>query len=235
MPKKTDHGKARSELAKLPPEALQAITVRLPAGLLIKVHRLAERKDFDLARAIRELIELGLEATARPGEPPAGDVRRAVKKWGKHVERALRAGRSPFEPLLGEDEPGPGLDALPAILTQLDYPALFEEVKGQREEKGPWIERRWKQIKDEAPAHLQPLMAGLDNLEKRFLARKKLYYREGSEGDYSILHWLLARDVMQQLKDVSDDADVEAARQLITARYLVPDSEERPWEFEWDE
>jgi hypothetical protein len=238
MPKKTDHNKARAELAKLPPEALQAITVRLPAGLLIRAHRLAEQKGFDLAQAIRGLIELGLETTARPGEPSPDAVRSAAKKWGKHVERALRAGRSPIEPFfLAQDEPGPDLEALPAILAQLDYPDIFAEMKAQRVENGPYIERRWQRIKDESPAHVEPLLGGLDNLEKRFLARKKVYTHEDWEGEHSsVLHWLFSDHVMQQLKEASsDDADVEAARQLITARYLVPSGEKGTWEFKWDE
>jgi hypothetical protein len=237
MPKKTDHNKARAELAKLPPEALQAITVRLAAGLLIRAHRLAEQKGFDLAQAIRGLIELGLETTARPGEPSPDAVRSAAKKWGKQVERALREGRSPIEPFfLAQDEPGPGLEALPAILAQLDYPAIFAEMKVQHDEKVPYIERRWQRIKDEAPALVRPLLGSLDKLEKRFLARKKIYSSEGWEGEYSSIHWLFSDHVMQQLKEASfGDADVEAARQLITARYLVPFGAEGTWEFEWDE
>ncbi len=37
MPRKTDHQKARAELSKLTPEALQAITARLPASLLMEL------------------------------------------------------------------------------------------------------------------------------------------------------------------------------------------------------
>src|SRR5262249_45998866 len=146
MPKKTDHTKARAELAKLPPEALQAVTARLPASLLIRVHRLAEQKGFDLAQAIRGLIELGLETTARPREPSPDAVLSAVNRWRRHVGRAWRKGRSPIEPFLAQDEPGPDLEALPAILAQLDYPAIFAEMKAQRVENGPYIERQWQLI-----------------------------------------------------------------------------------------
>ncbi len=73
MPKKIDHKNARVTLARLAPETLQAITVRLPAGLLVTVHQWAEHKGLDLASAIRELVTLGQEASCAPWRAPIGD------------------------------------------------------------------------------------------------------------------------------------------------------------------
>src|SRR6516164_9113011 len=104
MPKKVDHAKKRAELAALPPETLRVVTARLPAGLLVDMHRWAERTGLDLASAIRKLSGLGLEAAAHPGQAAAADPR-AVKKWTRPVERALRTGRSPLEPFLAQEAP----------------------------------------------------------------------------------------------------------------------------------
>src|SRR5271166_1182308 len=150
MPKKLDHRKARADLAKHAPEALQAITVRLPTGLLMEVHQGAEQKGLDLASAIRELTALGLETAARPGGPESAADRRVVKEWGKRVERALRDGRSPIEPFLEQDSPD--LEVLPTILVRLDYRSIFRGLK--ENEDGPWVERAWKQKKAEAPVRV---------------------------------------------------------------------------------
>jgi len=83
---------------------------------------------------------------------------------------------------------------------------------------------------------LQPLMTALDNLERRFLARKKLYHEEGPEGPIPFIRWLLSDAVMQRMgESTSDDADVEAVRKLISARYLVAEDSHQPWDFLWDE
>src|SRR5262249_3590050 len=103
--------------------------------------------------------------------------------------------------------------------------------------EAPLIERAWAQLKAEAPSHVQPLMAALDSLERQFMGRKKLFFTEGEEGKIPVIHWLLADDVMELLKESSSaDANVEAARRLIAARYLIPeDPEQRPWEFVWED
>jgi hypothetical protein len=233
MPKKLDHDKARAELVKLGPETLQLISARLPAGLLINIHSWAEQKGLDLATAIRELTTLGLETATHPGSASVAD-RKEVKRWEKAVKRAIQAGKSPFEPFLEQDNPN--LEALPTILARMDFQGLFQEYRAALEEEDPWIERAWKRKKAEAPSHLQPLMAALDNLENRFLARKKLYYTEGPDGDVSVIHWLLSDAVMQIIGASSaDDADVEAAQKLIAARYLLPQNPERPWDYTWDD
>jgi hypothetical protein len=235
MPRKTDHRKAREELAKLPPDTLQAVTVRLPAGLLIDVHQWAEEKGLDLASALRDLTALGRETATRPGGQDSPAVRKAAKKWRRPVERALRNGQSPIQPLMGQEVSETDWDALRFILAGLDYRELFARHKETLKDDTP-VERAWKQIQEEAAAHLQPLMEALDQLDKRFLARKKLYYKPGPDGDVPIIHWLLSENVMKQLEaESSDDAEVEAVRQLIAARYLVADRPDRPWEFMWDD
>jgi hypothetical protein len=235
MPRKSDHRKAREAYGKLAPDTLQAVTVRLPAGLLVDLHRWADEKGMDLASAVRDLTARGLHAATLPGGLASADPR-AVKKWRKRVERALRQGGSPFDPFLKDDEPEAGLAALPAILATLDYRTLFLELPESREKEAPAEERAWQQMQAEAPAHVGPLMEALDRLDRRMLARKKLYYRETSEGPVAIVHWLFAEAVMSRLGQESpDDPDVEAARQLIAARYLVAESSDRPWEFTWDE
>jgi hypothetical protein len=235
MPKKVDHAKARAKLAVLAPETLHAVTVRLPAGLLVDMHQWAERRGLDLAAAIRKLTGLGLEAAAHPGQAAAVDPR-SVKRWTKAVERALRAGRSPLEPFLAQEAPDADLGALPAILGKLDYQSVYKQVKENLQQKEPPVERAWRRLKDRAPSHVGPLMGSLDNLDQQFLARKKLCYW-GEDDDATIrVHWLLADAVMQRLQESPpDDADVEAVRKLIAARYLVTDSPNTPWEFAWDE
>jgi hypothetical protein len=236
MPKRLDHQEARAQLAKLPPETLHAITVRLPAALLLEVHQFAEREGRDLASALRELMKIGQEAADQPRRRESAADRKATKKWSKAVERALRNGRSPIEPYLVRDSSDADLDTLPNILAELDYRSIIQELKEKRDEDSPWIERVWRHMKDEAPSHLQVLMEALDRLEKRFQARKKLYTEGGEDGPNPIIHWLLSDAVMEQMKELSSaDKDVEAVRQLISARYLVADYEQRPWEFVWDE
>jgi hypothetical protein len=234
MPRKTDHRKAREELAKLAPDALQAVTVRLPAGLLIGVHKWAEQRGLDLATTIRELTALGQQAADRPGGQLSAADRRAIKRWSKLVEQALRAGRSPLEPFLGEDRAN--VELLPAILGSLDYGPILQQVKATSE-KAPWIEQAWTRKKANAPAHVRPLMESLDELERQFRARKKLYSREKDEGFAEDVHWLFSDAVMRALgEESSDDDHVEAVRQLIAARYLIPPpAPDGPWEFIWDE
>jgi hypothetical protein len=235
VPRKTDHRKARGELAKLAPETLQAVTVRLPAGLLIGVHRWAEEKGLDLASAIRDLTALGREAAARPEGQGSAAARKAAKRWRRPVERALWAGLSPVQPLLGEEISEADLEALPLILAELDYRGVFQGLKG-KQERDSAEERVWKGKKADASAHVRPLMEALDHLDSGFLARKKLSYREGPEGEFPLIHWLLSEAVMQQLAEASSGgSDVEAVRQLISARYLVAIFPNRPWEFEWDD
>jgi hypothetical protein len=237
MPKKADHAKARAKLAVLAPETLHAITVRLPAGLLVDMHQWAERKGLDLAAAIRKLTGLGLEAAAHPGQAAAGDPR-TVKKWGRAVERALQAGRSPLEPFLAQEAPDADLDALPAILAKLDYQSVYKQLKENLHQNEPWVEQVWQRLKERAPSHVERLMGQLDNLEQNFLARKKLrdWGAPGDDDTISRVHWLLADAVMQRLQESPpDDAEVEAVRKLIAARYLVADNPNTPWEFAWDE
>src|SRR6516162_3068325 len=116
MPRKMDHRQASAGLAKLAPETMQVTTVRLPAWLLIEVHRWAEEKGLDLASAIRELMTQGLETATGPEGASAAD-RTEVRKWKKEVVRALRAGQSPLEPFLAQDSPSLGV--LPAVLAKL--------------------------------------------------------------------------------------------------------------------
>ncbi len=133
---------------------------------------------------------------------------------------------------------GPSLDLtiLPAILTGLDYSSILKAVKEKRGEREPEIERVWKVLKVGAPLYLQRLMVALDNLEKDFLARKKLYHREEADGPTPIVHWFLADSVMQRLgNSTSGDADVTAVEKLISARYLVADNTNQPWDFTWDD
>jgi hypothetical protein len=230
MPKKIDHRKARAELAKLAPETLRAITVRLPAGLLVKVHEWAEQKGQDLAAAMRELMTLGLEAATSPVLKNVD--RAAVKRWQKSVEQALGDGKSPIEPFLRQENPS--LEALPVILAKIDYWPIYQRLLKSRGEKEPWVERIWELEKARAPRRVQPLMDALDNLEKRFLARRRLYSQE-EESD--VLQWLLSDTTMQQLVEESPgrDADVENVRQLIAARYLVARYPNQPWVFDWDQ
>ncbi len=91
-------------------------------------------------------------------------------------------------------------------------------------------------MKAEESSDVEPLMTALDNLAKRFLARKKLYHIEREDGNQPIIHWLFSDTVMQQLgASATADNDVEAVRRLISARYLVAEDSGRPWEFVWDE
>jgi hypothetical protein len=214
------------------PDALRAFSVRLPAGLLGEVHRWAEEKGLDLTTAIRELTTLGLETATRPGAPSPAD-RKEMKTWEKDVERALRAGNSPFEPFL--DRNHPDAKPLPAILAKMDYPTIYERVKEKRQRAEPPVERRWKRMKEEAQPLVKPLMEALDRLEQRFLARKQIYYAEGYEGEYSSIRWLLSDALLKMLNEASADPDVEAITQLIAARYLVALNPQTPWQFEWDE
>src|SRR5262245_60654056 len=133
MPRKTDHRKAREQLAKLAPGTLVAVTVRLPADLLIWVHQWAEARGLDLAHAIRDLIALGRETAARPGPQDSASAREAAKKWRRQVESALGAGQSPIRPLLGQDVSETDLEALPLILVELDYWGLFQQLKEKLE------------------------------------------------------------------------------------------------------
>src|SRR5262245_51013055 len=231
MPTKLYHDKARAELAKLSPKALQALTVRLPAGLLVKVHVWAEQKGQDLATAIRELMTLGLETA---NQPQVATVDRAtLKKWEKAVEQALRAGRSPIEPFLEQGDPN--LEPLPVILAKLDYAPIYQRLLEKRGEKEPYLDRVWQEAKADAPSHVQPLMDALDRLESRFQARRKLYFEEGPEGETGVVHWLLSDATMRLIEGSADnDPDVEAVRQLIAARYLVALNPNQPWNFEWD-
>jgi len=211
---------------------MRAVTVRLPAGLLLEIHRRAEQKGLDLATAIREVTTLGLETASSPGTPNVN--RKELSRWKKLVARALRAGQSPFEPFLVEDSPD--LSLLPAVLAKLDYASIYQSVKENRAQQEPLIERTWKQLKAAAPSHVRPLMDALDNLEMQFLARKKLDSREGPEGGIFTVHWLLADIVMQGLdQSPSNNEDVKKVRQLIAARYLVAHSPQSPWDYEWDE
>jgi hypothetical protein len=233
MARKTDHKQARVELAKLAPESLQAVTVRLPAGLLLEVHCWAEAKGLDLASAIRELMSQGLERATGPEAAPPAD-RNEVRKWKKAVERALQAGQSPLEPFL--DQASPSLDVLPAVLARLDYQTIYRRLKEKREEE-PWLERAWRQTKADAPSHVRPLMDALDGLEAQFQARKKLSWIEGPEGKVFTVHWLLSDALLQKVKEPASDEtdDIDSVRRLAAARYLVARNLDRPWDLEWDE
>src|SRR5262245_31444171 len=66
MPKKLDHQKAKAALERLPADALQAVTTRIPAGLLARIHGWAERHSVDLAAALRDLLAAGLKAGGSP-------------------------------------------------------------------------------------------------------------------------------------------------------------------------
>jgi hypothetical protein len=205
----------------------------MPADLLIKVHEWAEAKGLDLATALRDLTALGQEAAARPSGQDSPAVRTAAKKWSKPVERALRAGQSPLHPLLGQDISPTDLDAMPRILADQDYHNLFQALT---EKAGTREERVWACLKTEASKHISDLMESLDALDEKLLARKKLFYKEGSDGEVPVLHWLLSASVMQILDgESSKDKDVEAVRKLIAARYLVAENPTRPWEFVWDD
>jgi hypothetical protein len=137
---------------------------------------------------------------------------------------------------LGQDNPAPNLNVLPAILAGLDYQSIFQRLREKRAGEEPLVERVWSKAKSEAPSRLRPFLESLDCLEERFLARKKLYYMEVDRECDPVLHWQLSEAVMKRLGEpVSDDADVEAARKLIAARYLVAESPHRPWQFAWDE
>jgi hypothetical protein len=231
-----DHRKARAELAKLPPDTLRAITIRLPAAILIAVHRWAEERGLDLTSAIRDLTALGQEAAARPDGQDSAAIRSTVKKWRGPVVRALRAGQSPLQPLLGHEISETDLEAVRRIVVEADYRSLVQQLNAKLEEGSP-AERAWKVLQAEAPDQLRKPMAALDRLGEKFLARKKLYYQPGEEGDTPVVHWLFADAVTRELeKASSDNKDVEAVRQLIAARYLVAENPEgRPWEFVWDD
>ena len=231
MPRKTDHRKAREELRKLAPEFLQAVTFRLPAGLLVKLHEWAEEKGQDLATAIRELVALGLETATNPTPTPVD--RTTVKKWEEFVWKALWAGESPLKPFLQEENPN--LEVLPVILAKQDYGPIYHWLKKQSGPKEAYLNRIWGEAKGDAPSHVRPLMDALDNLEKKFLARGKLYSTAGAEEEGRLVLWLLSDKTMQLLEGSSDDdPDIEAVRRLIAARYLVPMGPNRPWEFMWD-
>jgi len=236
MPKKVDHLKARDELAKLEPDALKAVTIRLPARLLRTVHALAEEMSQDLTATIRGLIAHGQEAAARPGEQVSAAVRKAVRKWQKPVELALLAGRSPIEPFLAKEVSDQELKALAFILGGLDFQTIFTEVRRKTEARETYIDRFWNRLKDEASDPLRELMSGLDHLEELFLARKKLRSFEGPDGQESRVYWLIADQVMAQLGDPSsDNADVEKLRKLISARFMFVEDPSRAWRFVWDE
>jgi hypothetical protein len=92
----------------------------------------------------------------------------------------------------------------------------------------------------EASGHVRPLMKTLDELDKRFLARKKLSCTPGPDGPFPVIHWLLSDALMEQINGAPSDDDVvragvEAARKLIAARYLVAENSGRQWDFTWDE
>jgi hypothetical protein len=238
MPRKSDHQQARAELAKLAPEALQVVTARLPAGVLIKIHRWAEEKRLDLAAALRELMTLGLETATGPA-PPTAD-RKEVKRWEKPVEKALKEGRSPLEPFLEQpfpEEGEPDVEVLRAVLARLDYKAIYRHVMEHRETEETPAEREWKRLKAAAPSHVRPLTDALDKLEEQFRARKKRSYVGDPEDEgRPVVNWLLSEEVMQALaQPSSSDREIEQVRQLIAARYLVARPPNAPWTFEWDE
>jgi hypothetical protein len=236
MPRKVDHREVRDKLARLSPESLQAITVRLPAELLIKVHQWAETQKLDLASAVRTLLALGHETAVHPEHEDSGTARKAVRKWRRDVERALRAGRSPIEPFLGQNVSDADFRALPLILARADYRTLYEALKKRLEGETSPAAVAWREEQAEAPTHLRPLLAALDNLEAKFLARKKVFWTIGHEDSHvTVIHWFLSDQVMQMLKEASStDKDVEATRRLIAARYLTADTPARPWDFTWD-
>jgi hypothetical protein len=233
MPRKMDHRQASAGLAKLAPETMQVTTVRLPAWLLIEVHRWAEEKGLDLASAIRELMTQGLETATGPEGASAAD-RTEVRKWKKEVVRALRAGQSPLEPFLAQDSPSLGV--LPAVLAKLDYQAIYHRLKERRQEESEG-ERVWTQVKADAPTSVRPLMDALDNWEKQFEARKKLTWMEGEEGKIYAVHWRLSDALLEKIKEPASDEtdDIKSVRRLIAARWLVARNPDSPWDFEWDE
>jgi hypothetical protein len=236
MPRKANHEKARTELARLAPDVLQAITARLPAGQLRKVHQWAEQKSLDLTSAIRELIAIGMEAEAHPDEPLAAAVRKAAAKWKKPVERALLAGRSPIQPFLAKKTSDQELEALPAILSGLDYQNIFKAIKEKADARGTYIDRVWGELKAGASEPIRELMSGLDNLEQLFLARKKVRSVEWPDGQEPRIYWILSDEVMAWLKEPAPkDADVEKVRKLISARYLFAEDPSQPWRLVWDE
>jgi hypothetical protein len=229
---------ALAKLAKLAPDALQVVTVRLSASLLMEVHRWAEKQGVDLASALRQLTSLGQEATTRPDEQLTTAQRNMVEKWSKRVERDLRAGRSPYECCLPIPNPEPVLEVYRNIFANANHQSIFQDVKMKLERGCPYIDRAWAELKDDVPNYVKELMDKLDSLERQFLARKKLYCREIEDGYTNIIHWLLSDTVMQRLQELSSSDtpvdDVEAVRQLIAARYLVAENPQRPWEFVWD-
>jgi hypothetical protein len=209
---------------------LQAVTVRIPAGLLTQIHLWAEQGGRDLATAIRELTTLGLEASRSSGAIPV-DLSE-VARWQPEVERALRQGESPLKPFL--DHENRSVEALSSILAKIDYANIYEQLK----EGGPRVEVRWNRLKAEAPPPVRALMSGLDELEKNFDARKKEVYLGEPEAEVSsVLQWLLSEPVLQQLRRSTPDkdiAEVEAVQKLIRARYLIP-VPDQPWAYIWDE
>jgi len=233
MPKKIDHHQAQAELAKVAPDTLRAFSVRLPAGLLIEVHRWAEGKGLDLTTAIRELATRGLEAANLSDASSSADPKE-IKKWQRILEQALRKGLSPFEPFLDKDEPD--VKPLAGILAKMNFETIYEQLKAARERDEPLVERKWNRIKETAQSHVRPLMKSLDELEKRFLARKQWYYGVGDDDEFACLRWLLSDDVMQALKQPSPaDKDIEAVKKLIAARYLDASYPNEPWAFFWIE
>jgi hypothetical protein len=200
----------------------------------MEVHRWAEEKGWDLTTAIRELTSLGLETATRPGAPSPGD-RKEMKKWKTILESALRRGRSPFEPIL-EKEQDPDVKLLAAVLAELDYETIYQHLKATHDEDEPFVERKWNWIKEAAQSHVKPFMDSLDKLEKRFLARKQVYYVDGYDGEFSWVRWLLSDDVMRALnQETPGDNDIEAVKKLIAARYLVAENPHTPWAFDWKE
>jgi hypothetical protein len=231
MPKRLDHGKARAELARLPPDSMQAITLRMPAAMLARVHQFAEERKADLTSAVRELVVTGFEARGQLANVDA----KCVKKWAKPVENAIRAGQSPIEPFLESDATRLDVVALPAILAGLDYVRILGEIKKKRGADEPWIDRVWQEMRSKAPSYLRESMTALDSLEQSFRARKKLFQIGSPEGNDYIMHWLMSDEVMQNLANpVSNEADVEAVRKLIAARFLVAEVVQQPWDFKWD-
>ena len=220
MARKSDHSQAIISLAKLSPGTLHPVTARLPAALLVQIRRFAEEKDLDLASALREVATLGLEAAASQGALSPAD-RKEVKRWEKDVERALRDGKSPFEPFFPEDHPN--VKILPPILAKIDYAAIYPRAKQNHAGKETLAESMWKLKIEAAKTQVKPLMLALENLENRFLARMTLHYMNGPEEETRSIHWLLSDPVMKTLaQSDSDDPDIEAVRQLIVARtYLL--------------
>ncbi|MHB1424868.1 MAG: hypothetical protein ACYC3I_16985 [Gemmataceae bacterium] len=215
------------------PETLRTFSVRLPAGLLIEAHRFAEEKNLDLTNAIRELTSLGLEAAVHPDALSPAD-RKEIKKWEKVLEGILRRGQSPLEPFIEQEHPDWRIVA--AVLARLDLERIFQEFKGRHGVES-FLERMWKKLKAEAQPFVRQRMEALDELEKRFLARKQLDYRGSTYEceENPVVSWLLSDELMGKMNDPEAEAEAKAVRELITARYLVARNPQTPWDLEWYE